>query len=389
MATKNFKNNGVGAIKNVLINVINFVWKNAIRWIVAGLICVLWTAVCLLGLLTNPLWFPVCCINAPEATAISINSSFSKHEGKGLFNYFYLVLTVLFRICGWLYAPLIKVLPMKYRAEFIRNGKKRVCEYPVKTQVAYYKSHCDGSKQSLLSSSVFYAEAREAIWNDPSERKNWILSGLPLTKGQIIDMIKSGATVLLWGYFKDNTPNKETVCILCELAAQGHGSAQELLVKLICQQRPSKELIARILASGQTRFIERVNEILDSYADMDAVNFNVSHVDGKMSDEEKAKIVAERWANFCKVKKSISLTAQKKMNHAQFKVFIATGHVLEYYALLHLLLNVNDEDYLKDIIATELEQIKENKILSALKADYWRYSCYLAVVSKQNKNTAA
>ncbi len=377
----------MGAIKNVLISVINFVWKNAIRWIVAGLICVLWTVGCVFLTITSPLWLPLLArLDGDIAREMNVSREYHDNWYKSCLSW---CAWAMCRTSLWLCSPIIAMLPMKYRAEFIRNGKKRVCEYPVKTQVAYYKSHCDGSKQSLLSSAVFSAEARATIWQDKSEWENWILSGLPLTKGQIIDMIKSGATVLLWGYFKDNTPNKETVCILCELAAQGHGSAQELLVKLICQQRPSKELIARILASGQTRFIERVNEILDSYADMDAVNFNVSHVDGKMSDEEKAKIVAERWANFCKVKKSISLTAQKKMNHAQFKVFIATGHVLEYYALLHLLLNVNDEDYLKDIIATELEQIKENKILSALKADYWRYSCYLAVVSKQNKNTAA
>lgn len=344
---------------------------------------ILWTAVCLLGLLTSPLWFPVCCIKAPESTALSLNCSLSKHKGEGLFNYFYLVLTVLFRICGWLYAPLIKVLPMKYRAEFIRNGKKRVDEYPTKTQVAYYKSHDDGGKQSLLGSAVFSAEARATIWQDATERDNWVRSGHPLTKGQIIDMIKSGASNSLWSYFKNNTPNKEMLFILCDHATQGCGSAQEILVKLVRQQRPSKELLARIHGTCQTRFIERVNEILDDYADMDAVNFSISDVYGEMSDEEKEKIVTERWANFCKVKKSISLNAQKKMNHAQFKTFVASGHVLEYYALLHLLLNVNDEDYLKDIIATELEQIKEGRILSALKADYWRYSCYLAVVSEK------
>ncbi len=345
---------------------------------------ILWTAVCLVGFIISPLWFPVCCIKAPESTALSLNCSLSKHKGEGLFNYFYLVLTVLFRICGWLYAPLIKVLPMKYRAEFIRNGKKRVCEYPTKVQVAYYKSHCDESKQSLLGSGVFTPEARATIWQDKSEWENWILSGLTLTKSQVIDMIKAGATNLLWSYFKNNTPSKEMLVILCDHAGQGHGSAQEILVKLVRQQRPSKELLARIHGTCQTRFIERVNEILDSYADMDAVNFSISEVYGELSDEEKQKIVDERWANFCKVKKSISLSAQKKMNHAQFKAFIASGHRLEYYALLHLLLNINNEEYLKEVISTELEHIQDNRILSALKADYWRYSCYNAVVSEKN-----
>ena len=368
MATKNFKKSTLGASV----------------WAVIGFgAAILWTAVCLVGFIISPLWFPVCCIKAPEMTAISISGSFSKHKGEGLLNYFYLVYLLLIRACGWLYAPLIKVLPMKYRAEFIRYGKKRVCEYPTKTQVAYYKSHDDGGKQSLLWGAVFSPEARATIWQDQSEWENWILSGLSLTKSQVIDLLKAGSGNILWSYFKKNTPDKEMLFDLCRNSADGNATAQDMLVRLVRQQRPSKELLARIHGTGQTRFIERVNEILDSYADMDAVNFNVSDVEGDMPDEDKQKIVAERWKNFCKVKKSISLNAQKKMNHAQFKTFVASGHVLEYYALLHLLLNVNDEDYLKDIIATELEQIKDNRIQSALQADYWRYSCYLEVVSEK------
>lgn len=368
MATKNFKKSTLGASV----------------WAVIGFgAAILWTAVCLVGFIISPLWFPVCCIKAPEMTAISISGSFSKHKGEGLLNYFYLVYLLLIRACGWLYAPLIKVLPMKYRAEFIRYGKKRVCEYPTKTQVAYYKSHDDGGKQSLLWGAVFSPEARATIWQDQSEWENWILSGLSLTKSQVIDLLKAGSGNILWSYFKKNTPDKEMLFDLCRNSADGNATAQDMLVRLVRQQRPSKELLARIHGTGQTRFIERVNEILDSYADMDAVNFNTSCVEGDMSDAEKKKIVAERWENFCKVKKSISLNAQKKMNHAQFKTFVASGHVLEYYALLHLLLNVNDEDYLKDIIATELEQIKDNRIQSALQADYWRYSCYLEVVSEK------
>ncbi len=384
MATKNFKNNGVcGIVKNFGARVYGL-GKLMVGVLLGIGAAILWTAVCLLGLLISPLWFPICAVKAPEGTAVSINSSFSKHKGKGLLNYFYLTYLLVIRICGWLYAPLIKMLPMKYRAEFIRNGKKRVDEYPTKVQVAYYKSHCDESKQSLLGSGVFTPPVRATIWQDHSEWENWILSGLTLTKGQIIDMIKAGATNLLWLYFKNNTPSKEMLVILCDHAGQGNGSAQDVLLRLVRQQRPTKDLIARIHATAQARFIEHVNEILDGYADMDAVNFSISEVYGELSDEEKQKIVDERWANFCKVKKSISLSAQKKMNHNQFKAFIASGHLLEYYALLHLLLNINNEEYLKEVISTELEHIQDNRILSALKADYWRYSCYLAVVSEKN-----
>ncbi len=383
MANKNFKNKSVGQfVKFCLSCVAAFIWNYFLMYVLGCLFLAVLAAVCIVAVVLSPVWFPICVLKNPEECAFQLNSCPKKDSGFICTCIWGIGLATV-RTIGWLNKPFINVLPMKYRKEFILQGSKPLYDYPVKTQVAYYKSFCDDGKRNLINGALSN-EARATIWQDITERDNYVLSGKELTHGQIVDLLKAGSDNTLWLYFKNNTPNKEMLFELVKYAFDGNSAAQEVLVRLVRQQRPSKELLARIHGTGQTRFIERVNEVLDLYADMDAVRFNVSNVAGEMSDEEKAKMVAERWENFCKVKKSISLSAQKEMNHEQFKVFIASGHLLEYYALLHLLLNINDEAYLKEVIATEFKQIKDNRILSALKADYWRYSCYLAVASEQD-----
>ena len=380
MAT-NFKNKSV-SVGQYVKYCLGCFWNYFLVYVLGALILAALAAVCTIAVVLSPIWFPIFAIKDPEQCALELNTS--PKRGKGLM---YVCIRGIglatVRVIGWLNKPVIASLPMKYRKEFILQGSKPLYDYPVKTQVAYYKSFCDGGKRNLINGSLSN-EARATIWQDITERDNYVLSGKELTHGQIVDLLKAGSDNTLWLYFKNNTPNKDMLFELVRFASDGNSAAQNILVQLVRQQRPSKDLIARIHGTGQTRFIERVNEILDHYADMDAVNFSISEVYGELSDEEKQKIVDERWANFCKVKKSISLSAQKKMNHAQFKAFIASGHLLEYYALLHLLLNINNEEYLKEVISTELEHIQDNRILSALKADYWRYSCYLAVVSEQS-----
>ena len=378
---KNFKNKSV-SVGQFIKYCLGCFWNYFLVYVLGALILAVLTAVCIIAVVLSPIFFPIFAIKNPEQCALELNASPKRGEG---------LMYVCIRgiglatvgIIGWLNKPIIASLPMKYRKEFILQGTKALYNYPVKTQVKYYKTFCNGEKRNLINGNLSN-EARAVIWQDVSERDNWVLSGHELSHSQIVDLLKAGACDTLWRYFKKNTPDKEMLSELVRYASDGNAAAQSVLVDLVRQQRPSKELLARIHGTGQTRFIERVNEILDQYADLDAVNFNVSSIIDDISDEEKAKIVAERWQNFCKVKKSISQQAQKKMNHQQFKAFIATGHKLEYYALLHLLLNINEEAYLKEVIVTELEQIKDNRIQSALQADYWRYSCYLAVVSEQD-----
>lgn len=374
----------MGTVKNFGASVWNG-FCGVFMGLCAFIIAVLFMLLKIVMFITSPLWFPVMVFINPERAACGLNDEATRDYGVRP-TWFDWCLTWSHNLCiyylmRWLWKPFIALLPMRYRAEFIRLGEKRVCEYSPKTQIAYYKSHDDGGKQSLLSSGVFSAEVREALWKDKTERDNWIAAGIELSRSQIADLCQNGSKAQLWRYFKQRTPNKEMFDLLLKYVREGYATPAEVVVNLIRQQRPNAELIGKLLNTGNNNFTERIGEVIDAYADLDAVDFGTQSITG-VSDEEKQKIVAERWENLCKVKKSISLAAQKKMNHAQFKTFSATGHKLEYDALLHLLLNVNDEEYLKDIIATELdelEQIKDNRIQSALKVEYWRYSVYLAV----------
>lgn len=355
MAKKNFKTGVMGVIKNALL------------WIVAWAICLILALGCVLLTITSPLWLPLlACLDGDIAREINMSREYHDNWYKSCLSW---CAWAMCRTSLWLCSPIIAMLPMKYRAEFIRNGKKRVCEYPTKTQVAYYKSHCNGSKQSLLGSAVFSPEAREAIWQDKDERINFIDAGLPLTEEMVRELCSKGAnTSLLCRYFKKSTPSKAMLNVLIDMARKGYSTSQEVLLYLIRQQRPDAALVGRLLTIDQKFFDERVKEILDEYADIDAATYT--------SDSEED--VIERWSNFCKGKKEISPKAQKYMNHKQYKIYVQTGHNLDFYVLQHLLLSIAEEDYLKDVVEDEFDNIKD-KMLLALKAEYWRYSVYLAV----------
>ena len=343
--------------------------------------CVLCFIFCLGALLFSPLWFPIAAVKAPETTACSIYASSDKHDNDGIIFYFYICWWVVVRFCRWFYAPLIACLPMRYRAEFIRFGIKRVSEYPTKVQIAFFKSHDNSGKQSLLASNALSPEARAVLWNDKTEWwDNWLETGMELSVTQIEDLCKKGTTEQLWRYFKHHTPNKEQIDLLLRHVREGYAAPAETMIKLIRQQRPNGEMINKLLLTQNDRFIEKVNEVVDLNGDMDAVEFGTRNLSDDVSEEEKQRIIGERWTNFCKHKKEISRAAQKKMSQAHYKIFVETGHRLEYYALQHLCLNIGmaNRGYLCDVIRNEFDNISP-RLLTALKTDYWRYSVYLAV----------
>lgn len=375
----NFKNYGVIAVCTSVWDV----FCDVFAVLCASIIAVLYGLWKIMMLITSPLWFPVRVFINPERAALGLNDK-ATHECGVKPTWFDWCLIGSHNLCiyylmRWLWNPFIAILPMRYRAEFIRWGKKRVCEYSPKTQIAYYKSCDDGGKQSLLSSGVFSTEVREALWKDKTERNNWIASGIELSRIQIADLCQSGSRVQLWRYFKSRTPNKEMFDLLLKYVGEGYSTPADVLVNLIRQQRPNAELVGKLLNTGNDKFIERIGEVIDAYADVDAVDFGTHSLTG-MSEKEKQRIIGERWTNFCKNKKDICCVAQKKMGHAQYLIFAQTGHHLEYDALQHLCLSLaqGQRDYLLEILNNEFERI-DDKLQTALKADYWRYSAYLAV----------
>ncbi|MBR6355239.1 MAG: hypothetical protein IKR92_00145 [Alphaproteobacteria bacterium] len=382
---KNFKNNGVSA---VCASVFCFVWDNAIRWIIAGAICLIWSLVCIALIIISPLWVTVWTLRDPDSCARHLNMSNDYVKG-WVARYLKRCTWALCHSSLWVNTPFIALLPMRYRAEFIRWGKKRVCEYSPKKQIAYYKSHDDESKQSLLSSGVFSPEVRATLWFDETERENWLACGVELSRSQVADLCQKGSGKQLWRYFKQRTPSKEMYDLLLKYVREGYAAPAETLINLIRQQRPNAEIIGKLLCTQNDGFIKKVNEVIDSYADVDAVDFGTQSING-VSDEEKQRIIGERWTNFCKSKKDICRAAQKKMGHRQYQIFAETGHKLEYYALQHLCLSLaqGQRDYLKEIIANEFENI-DSRLQTALKADYWRYSTYLEVEEERRNATKA
>jgi len=383
---KNFKNNGVWD------NVIEGVWSGITfgGQLIIGSIWAVLDLISLLALvITSPLWFTLLVIANPERAAYGLN-----HRSERDFGFrpewldWWLTVTrnvFIYYAMRWMWTPVIALLPMKYRKEFIIHGNKMLGDYSVKTQIKYFKTFDDEGKKNLIAHGYLSAEARATIWQDKYERDNWVDSDLQLTKSQVEDLIAERGSALLRRYFRRNTPNKEMINFLLIKANHGFGNAMEALLELIRTQRPNRELVGKLLSVKSSDFQQKVRDIIDAYADLDAVEFSVSSLPGgDMSDEEKHSIIMSRWNSFCIGKKNISTAAQKKMSADQYRSFQATGHTLDYPALQHLCLTVQNESYLRDILSIEYESIDEN-IVTALKSEYWRYSLYLAVKQEREK----
>lgn len=339
-------------------------------------------------IISSPLWYPVMVFINPERAAEFINDyAYADMAPVGVYKAKIHNLCIYY-LMRWLWKPFIAILPMRCRVEFIRWGKKRVCEYSPKIQVAYYKSHDDGGKQSLIVSNALSSEAFKLIWEDEFEWENWVDSGRALTKEQVDFLCRKGERSLLWRYFKKNTPDKEMVNVLLKLVAENYSAAQRVLLNFVRQQRPSAELIEKITATGNRAFIKDVCPIIDQYADLDAVNFRITEIPGggDMPIEEQQSILIERWTNFCRHKKEISVAAQKKMTYIQYTIYVQTGHKLDSSALLHMCLHLQNEKFLREVLNNEFEKI-DATLQTALKAEYWRYSLYLTVLEERGKKS--
>lgn len=347
------------------------------------LFCIVYAVWNIVILITSPLWYPVMILSSPELAAEFINDyAYADMAPVGVYkakihNW------CIYYLMRWLWNPLVSVLPMRrYRSEFILAGRERkaLSEYSVKTQVKYYKTCDDGGKQSLIVSNALSSEAFKLIWEDEFEWENWVDSGRALTKEQVDFLCRKGEGSLLWRYFKKNTPDKEMVNVLLKLVAGNYSTAQRVLLYFVRQQRPSAELIEKITATGNRAFIKDVCSIIDQYADLDAVNFRITEIPGggDMPVEEQQSILIERWTNFCRHKKEISVAAQKKMGYDQYLVYVQTGHKLDSSALLHMCLHLQNEKFLREVLNNEFEKLDE-ALQTALKSEYWRYSLYLKV----------
>jgi hypothetical protein len=380
MATKIFKNGVFGFVLSPVWAVIKFVMALIIA--VVGLICVI------TRLITSPLWFPVMIARNADKAARGLNDYVNSYSMVPAWLDRWLACVrncCIYYLMRWLWTPIIACLPMRYRREFIEWSEKPLHAFSTKTQVAYYKTFCEEGKRNLLGHGDLSAEALAKIWEDESERETWIGSDRKLSKEQIEKLINGKTSSVLRRYFKRNTPDKEMMNFLISKANQGYGNALSILLDLIKRQRPSGEILNKLLWVNITDFQKKVSDIIDQYADVDAVEFSTAALSAELSEDEKKAIVREAWFNFCKSKKDICLEAQRKMNCEQYEVFAETGHQLDYAALQSLCSRISDEKYLKAVVEHEYEQI-DARLVTALKSEYWRYRTYLAV--KQERETA-
>jgi hypothetical protein len=371
MAKKNFKNK----VWNWVVETVKFIAQ------VVGIVA--YAVWCLLAVITSPVWYSIMIFVSPSEAADFIWSN-AKYDIQGWFGGLLEAISqIAFRfLMNLLWAPIIAMLPMKYRQSFITSSDKPLSKYSVKTQLAYYKRKDAETKKNLLRYDHLSAEARKEIWQIHVERENWVDSGKELTLEQISELLDR-SKILSWRYFKKHTPNKDELNLLINRVRHNYAGAQEhVLINLICQQRPSSELIGKLLTTGNKELIARVNSIIDWYADMDAVNFRTDHLTGIDDEAERKRIVSESWINFCKHKEKIHCDAQKRMGMEQFKVFVETGHKLDYEALRYLCLDVKNLNYLALIIEAEYDQIDE-PIQTALKSEFHAYRVYLEEKAKR------
>ncbi|MBR1826017.1 MAG: hypothetical protein IJ770_05470 [Alphaproteobacteria bacterium] len=377
---KNFKNKVLASIVKVFVGILGQI---------AVVLC---AALCLIALLTSPLWMPFYAIRDAEGCAINLFSKPDESQGEEMENlgrcgrYCIYIIYALMVVLRWIYLPFINLFPMKYRKEYILRAGKPLSKYSVKTQVAYYLSCNDEKKRELLRSVDFSEQAKATVWQMPNEKANFIALGEKLSVDCLADLLGEGCNALLKQYFHSYTPDKEVRNMLLRYANAGNASAIQLLLNLIKQQRPDKDFLGHLLNIKNERFKENLTEVIDRYADLDAVNFCTQDT-GVEDPEEQQNIVAERWTNFCKNKHDISVAAQKEMGYAQYLVFAETGHSLKYSALQHLCLHVSNPEYLKAVIENEFENIQAS-LQTALKSEYWRYSVYLAVKEAGKKPAA-
>lgn len=354
----------------------NFVLKGVLL-VISGIACIAWSLACIALIITSPIWGTVWALRDPEACAIRLNESNDYVKGR-LASYIKWCTWAMCRASLWLCTPIIAILPMRYHKEFILAGKKALADYSVKTQVAYYKTFTREGQVNLLSGGQLSQAAIDAIWQDEAERAKCIDAGWHMTEGVVRELCKGENSALLWRYFKKNTPNKTMSNILIEMAHQGYATPQSVLLNLIKQQRPDANLLNKLMWFDNRRFKELVRNTMDEYADLDAVTYASA----------SAEDIAQHWTNFCKGKKEISSKAQQKMGYEHYLIYAETGHTLEYNALRYLLANIADKDYLKAVVENEFDKL-DDMMLTILKAEYWRYSVYLAVKEARTHQNAA
>ena len=346
------------------------------------LLAVLVTVLIIVAFITSVIWMPILlCFDA--RVCADITEDRYRDVGRTWPDKLALALcAVLFGfVLRLVWKPIVDLLPMSRRKFFISSGmsfgRKDISEYSPKTQVKYFENVDVRTKLDLLRFK-FTKAVMDLIWWRGDYEEIFIKAGCHLTTDQFIDLV-SCKPDLAKNYLLKRTPRNEIIDALVK-AAKPNARAWEVLVNWLSCQKPSEQLVAKVLSVSNKETAETIIKIVDRWADMDAVN-GIHYPD--LTFEETLEAKKADWENFCKGKENIYYKAQAKMDFIQYKVFHETGHQVDKRALESLLVSVKMPRYIRELLTNEWETLDE-KVLAVVKADAVKYAIYMAVKKLKN-----
>lgn len=288
-----------------------------------------------------------------------------------------------------LWKPVIWLMPMSIRREFISRDTKPLRKYSVKTQVKYYFSQYMEDRVALLKSGKLSEEAMDEIWMyftsprfETPERERFLEAGVQLTSQQVKDLVIDNKGHLLKDYFAKYTPNVDVIRFL--VSHTGGAGVEQALLNIVRRQRPTPEVLKILMMSPRSDLRDKINLIMEDYLDVDAVQETLDAID-KAENDQEINAALERWRKYCSNRSGMSVGAQKKMTFKLFEIFKEQGCHLTPNGLSALCarLKREDEKFLRSVLRHEFQIT--GCIIATLLNEYWKYSVYLEV-KKELKN---
>ena len=233
---------------------------------------------------------------------------------------------------------------------------------------------------SMLSSSEV-----EELWQLPAKDVKLMLCfmcGMPLGYFSRLvcdkDTAEGDGLRVLKAYHSRKTFSDECVSYLIEVA---HKRPQifSFLKEIILRNGISQSNLEKVYATNISTFISEVEEVVEVRAQLDMLR-GVASIN--LPEEERMVENAKRWAEYC-YQRQISELAQMKMSKEQYIAFKNAGQELTPKALEHMLVNVNDSEYLTVIIRGEYAQITP-RMRTLISAVSWKQRILVDVTAEKN-----
>lgn len=232
--------------------------------------------------------------------------------------------------------------------------------------------------------SMFSGEEVEELWQLPSKDIKQMLcfmSGMPLGYFSRLvcdkDTAEGDGLRVLKSYHSKKTFSDECVAYLIEVAPK-RPQIFSFLKEIILRNGISQSNLEKVYATNISTFISEVEEVVEVRADLDMVR-GVASIN--LPEEVRKVENVERWRIYC-TQRQLSELAQMKMSKEQYLDFRNSGQELTPKALEHMLVNVNDSEYLTFIIRGEYAQITP-RMRTLLSAVSWKQRILVDVTEEK------